>query len=119
LERKTRSPAEPVFAGRREIRYADGAIITAAVLRSVARRTGIDAVREHWPGTDDGFTVLFGLRTAVPMLTLTQLSSNGSRFWLNRGELRWSLIGWFALGAVPGAVAGGLPSSKTTILIRN
>jgi len=54
------------------------------------------------------FTALFGLRAAVPMLTVTQLSSNGSRVWLNRGELRWSLIGWFALGAVPGAIAGGL-----------
>ncbi|WP_030435501.1 sulfite exporter TauE/SafE family protein [Actinoplanes subtropicus] len=54
------------------------------------------------------FTVLFGLRVAVPMLTLTQLSSNGFRAWLNRRELRWSLIGWFALGAVPFAVAGGL-----------
>lgn len=54
------------------------------------------------------FTVLFGLRAAVPILTLTQLSSNGSRVWLNRRELRWPLIGWFALGAVPCAVAGGL-----------
>ncbi|WP_230686917.1 sulfite exporter TauE/SafE family protein [Catellatospora vulcania] len=54
------------------------------------------------------FTALFGLRVAVPMLTLTQLSSNASRVWLNRGELRWRLIGWFALGAVPCAVAGGL-----------
>ena len=54
------------------------------------------------------FTALFGLRVAVPMLTVTQLSSNGSRVWFNRGELRWSLIGWFALGAVPCAVAGGL-----------
>src|SRR6185369_16559071 len=54
------------------------------------------------------FTVLFGLRVAVPMLTLTQLSSNGFRAWLNRRELRWGLIGWFALGAVPFAVAGGL-----------
>ncbi|MEV4620715.1 sulfite exporter TauE/SafE family protein [Asanoa sp. NPDC049573] len=54
------------------------------------------------------FAALFGLRVAVPMLTLTQLSSNGSRVWLNRGELRGSLIGWFALGAVPCAVAGGL-----------
>ena len=54
------------------------------------------------------FTALFGLRVAVPMLTLTQLSSNGSRFWLNRRELRWPLIGWFALGAVPCAVVGGL-----------
>jgi uncharacterized membrane protein YfcA len=54
------------------------------------------------------FTVLFGLRVAVPMLTITQLSSNGSRVWLNRRDLRWSLIGWFALGAVPCAVIGGL-----------
>lgn len=54
------------------------------------------------------FTVLFGLRAAVPMLTLTLLSSNGSRVWLNRRELRWPLIGWFALGAVPFAVIGGL-----------
>jgi uncharacterized membrane protein YfcA len=54
------------------------------------------------------FTALFGLRAAVPMLTLTQLSSNGARVWLNLRELRWPLIGWFALGAVPCAVAGGL-----------
>ena len=54
------------------------------------------------------FTALFGFRVAVPMLTVTQLSSNGARVWLNRGELRWSLIGWFALGAVPCAIAGGL-----------
>lgn len=54
------------------------------------------------------FTALFGLRAAVPMLTMTQLSSNGSRIWLNRHSLQWPLIGWFALGAVPCAVAGGL-----------
>jgi uncharacterized protein len=54
------------------------------------------------------FTALFGLRFAVPILTLTQLSSNGSRVWLNRRDLRWPLIGWFALGAVPLAVAGAL-----------
>ncbi|MEU0885722.1 sulfite exporter TauE/SafE family protein [Lentzea sp. NPDC005914] len=54
------------------------------------------------------FTALFGLRAAVPMLTLTQLSSNGSRVWLNRGELRWPVIGWFALGAIPCAAVGGL-----------
>jgi uncharacterized membrane protein YfcA len=54
------------------------------------------------------FTALFGLRVAVPMLTLTQLSSNAGRVWLNRTELRWRLIGWFAAGAVPCAVAGGI-----------
>lgn len=54
------------------------------------------------------FTALFGLRVAVPILTLTQVSSNASRVWLNRGQLQWRLIGWFAMGAVPFAVAGGL-----------
>jgi uncharacterized membrane protein YfcA len=54
------------------------------------------------------FTALFGLRVAVPMLTLTQVSSNAFRVWLNRRELEWRLIGWFAVGAVPLAVAGGL-----------
>ncbi|TYB46357.1 sulfite exporter TauE/SafE family protein [Actinomadura chibensis] len=54
------------------------------------------------------FTALFGLRFAVPMLTLTQLASNGSRVWLNRHDLDRRLIGWFALGAVPSALAGGL-----------
>jgi uncharacterized membrane protein YkvA (DUF1232 family) len=38
--------------------YADDAIIVTAVLRGVVRRAGLDAVRRHWPGTDDGFAVL-------------------------------------------------------------
>ncbi|QWF81594.1 YkvA family protein [Amycolatopsis sp. CA-230715] len=38
--------------------YADDAIITTVVLRGVVRRAGIDAVRAHWPGTDDGFAAL-------------------------------------------------------------
>ncbi|MFC7384089.1 YkvA family protein [Sphaerisporangium rhizosphaerae] len=38
--------------------YADDAVIVTAVLRSVVRRSGLEAVRRHWPGTDDGFTVL-------------------------------------------------------------
>ena len=43
------------------IGYADDAIIVIAVLRSVVRRAGIDPVRAHWPGTDDGFSVLMRL----------------------------------------------------------
>jgi uncharacterized membrane protein YkvA (DUF1232 family) len=38
--------------------YADDAIIVTAVLRGVVRRAGIDRVRAHWPGTDDGFAAL-------------------------------------------------------------
>src|SRR5215216_987785 len=38
--------------------YADDAIIVTAVLRSVVRRAGLEAVRAHWPGTDDGFAAV-------------------------------------------------------------
>jgi uncharacterized membrane protein YkvA (DUF1232 family) len=41
--------------------YADEAIIVTAVLRGVVRRAGIDAVRAHWPGTDDGFAAVVRL----------------------------------------------------------
>ena len=40
------------------IGYADDAIITAAVLRSVVRHAGAEAVHRHWPGSDDGFAAL-------------------------------------------------------------
>ncbi len=49
--------------------YADDAIIVAVVLRSVVRRAGIAAVRQHWPGTEDGFAALCrltGIRTPAP-----------------------------------------------------
>jgi len=54
------------------------------------------------------FVALFGLRVAVPVLTLTQLVSNGSRVVLNRPGIDRPLVGWFALGAVPCAVGAGL-----------
>jgi uncharacterized membrane protein YkvA (DUF1232 family) len=38
--------------------FADDAIIVTAVLRGVVRRAGLEAVRAHWPGTDDGFAAL-------------------------------------------------------------
>ena len=48
------------------IGYADDAIIVAFVLRSVARRAGIDAVERHWPGTCDGFAALCRLTGLTP-----------------------------------------------------
>ncbi len=39
--------------------YADDAIIVAAVLRSVVRRAGPEAIRRHWPGTDAGLAALW------------------------------------------------------------
>ncbi|HEV7706701.1 MAG TPA: sulfite exporter TauE/SafE family protein [Asanoa sp.] len=54
------------------------------------------------------FTGIFGLRVAVPVLTLTQIASNGGRVWFNRDHLRWPIIARFSVGAIPLAIAGGL-----------
>jgi uncharacterized membrane protein YkvA (DUF1232 family) len=40
------------------IGYADDAIAVAAVLRSVARRAGPDALARHWPGTRAGLAAV-------------------------------------------------------------
>jgi uncharacterized membrane protein YkvA (DUF1232 family) len=38
--------------------YADDAVIVAAVLRSVVRRAGFEAVQRNWVGTEDGLRTL-------------------------------------------------------------
>ena len=49
----------------------------------------------------------FGVREAIPILTVAQLIGNGSRVWFNRRELHWRVVAWFALGGVPAALLGG------------
>jgi hypothetical protein len=51
---------------------------------------------------------VFGVRDAVPILTVAQLIGNGSRVWFNRRELDRHVVGWFAVGAVPLALLGGV-----------
>ena len=41
--------------------YADDAIIVAAVLRSVVRRAGPDAIRRNWRGTPEGLSTVWTL----------------------------------------------------------
>jgi uncharacterized membrane protein YfcA len=50
---------------------------------------------------------VFGVRDAVPILTVAQLIGNGARVWFNRKEVNWRVVGWFSLGAVPLGVLGG------------
>lgn len=38
--------------------YADDAIVTALVLRSVIRASGPEALTRHWPGTTDGLHLI-------------------------------------------------------------
>jgi uncharacterized membrane protein YfcA len=51
--------------------------------------------------------VTFGVRDAIPILTVAQLIGNGSRVWFNRREVNWAVVRWFALGGVPMALLGG------------
>ena len=43
------------------IGYADDAVIVAAVLRSVVRKAGPDAIRRNWPGTPEGLAAIWSL----------------------------------------------------------
>ncbi|GJQ20319.1 MAG: hypothetical protein HBSIN02_06740 [Bacteroidia bacterium] len=52
--------------------------------------------------------IAFGVRDAVPILTVAQLIGNASRVWFNRRELDYRVVGWFALGGVPLALLGGV-----------
>ena len=52
--------------------------------------------------------LVFGVRDAIPILTVAQLIGNLSRVWFNRRELELPVVGWFALGGVPAALIGGL-----------
>ena len=36
----------------------DDIVVTAIVLRWVGRRVGVDALRAHWPASDDGFALV-------------------------------------------------------------
>ncbi len=50
----------------------------------------------------------FGVRDAIPLLTIAQLWGNLSRVWFNRTELSLDVVRRFAMGAVPAAVIGGV-----------
>lgn len=64
--------------------------------------------------------LVFGVRDAIPILTVAQLIGNLSRVGFNRRELDLPVVGWFALGGVPAALIGGLlfASAPLSFLIR-
>ena len=62
----------------------------------------------------------FGVRDAVPIMTVGQLVGNLSRAWFTRRQLEWPVVGWFSVGAVPLALLGGalFASAPLRVLIR-
>jgi uncharacterized membrane protein YfcA len=77
---------------------------TALVASSLAAVTGFGGAAVLLPV----LVIVYGVRDAVPILTVAQLIGNGSRVWFNRHELDYRVVRWFALGGVPCALAGGL-----------
>lgn len=75
----------------------------ALIASTVAAVTGFGGAAVLLPV----LVAVFGMRAAVPILTVAQLFGNGSRVWFNRRELNWRVVGWFALGGIPMAILGG------------
>jgi uncharacterized protein len=78
-------------------------------------------------GMAGGMILLGILLTMLPLATamvlhgVTQLASNGWRAWLWRAHIKWSIVGYYAAGAVVVAglafAAGQLAPSKATAFI--
>src|SRR5579872_5996308 len=77
--------------------------VVAFVAATLAAVTGFGGAAVLLPV----LAAVFGVREAIPILTVAQLIGNGSRVWLNRRELDWEVVGWFALGGAPLALVGG------------
>jgi len=81
--------------------WLTGLALVAGVLSAV---TGFGGAAILLPA----LVLLLGPRDAVVALTVAQLCGNLSRVWFNRTELDWRVVRWFALGAVPASVVGGM-----------
>jgi hypothetical protein len=53
-------------------------------------------------------TLYFGVRDAIPILTIANFAANLGRAWLNRRETVIPVVGWFSLGAIPLAFTGAM-----------
>ena len=77
--------------------------LTAFVAATLAAVTGFGGAAVLLPV----LVLVFGVRDAVPVLTVAQLIGNGSRVWFNRRELDLRVVGWYSIGAVPLGLFGG------------
>jgi uncharacterized membrane protein YfcA len=51
---------------------------------------------------------LFGIKAAVPILTVAQLLGNASRVWFGREAIDWKVVFYFSLGCIPSAIIGAV-----------
>ena len=86
-------------SGKEGIVLAVGAFV-AATLAAVAGFGGAAVLLPI-------LVAIFGVRDAIPILTVAQLIGNSSRVWFNYRDLDFRVVGWFSVGAVPMALVGG------------
>lgn len=77
--------------------------LTALFAATLAAVTGFGGAAVLLPV----LVAVFGIRAAIPILTVAQLVGNGSRVWFNRHQVNLRVVAWFALGGVPMAALGG------------
>lgn len=78
-------------------------LVVALLASTLAAVTGFGGAAVLLPV----LVAVFGMRAAIPILTVAQLIGNASRVWFNRRELNWKVVGWFSLGGIPMALLGG------------
>lgn len=94
-----------------DLRHFAVVLVASFVAATLAAVTGFGGAAVLLPV----LVATFGVREAIPILTVAQLIGNGSRVWFNRRELKWKVVAWFAVGGVPMALVGGLLFSKAPL----
>jgi len=51
---------------------------------------------------------LFGIKAAVPILTVAELLGNASRAWFGRRSIDWEVVIYFSMGCIPSAIIGAV-----------
>ena len=90
-----------------------GAAFLASLLGSVAGSGGTAVLLPV-------MVLSFGVREAIPVLTIAQIMGNLGRMWIWRKAIDWQVISRFSLGAAPASVLGAFlfVEVPTSVLIR-
>ena len=62
----------------------------------------------------------FGIKEAIPIISIAQLFGTASRAWLHHQEIDWRVVRYFAVGSIPMAILGSLIfiSINTEMIVR-
>ena len=90
---------------------AAGLGIAALAASIICGAAGIGAAIALLPAV----ALTVGVREAVPVVTVAITMHLFSRIWVNRASIDYRVAGWFALGGVPGAVAGAFVFANAPI----